>query len=553
MDFSIFMANRHGWRIIMRAAKIATFGCVLLGLAGCLADQRLGDGTPRGLLPDSSMQNDRLAASGNAKVALLLPLSGPNSDIGRQLWDGAVLALFEGGRDDVALLPFDTKGTPVGAGQAAEAAVKAGANVVVGPLFSNSVSAARPVLTAGGIRGIALSNNQAVAGPPIFLIGNHPETQVDAMATYLANSDRRRIVLIGPDTPYLQLLRERLELLDKAGKIQLVDTRLYPPTASYTEIGKDIRSITLYDRRVKALKDFTAIFSDAWRKNEDPEMALEVALDHLSHRLEATRVQLATYSTDGTSTGIPPERRGWAVSETEYSDALSNLLQIYHKQLSIKKTPQEAMDEAVSEFQLRETLGRVNFDAVLLPVGGEPLLVIAPMFEYFNAAQPDVWLLGTDVWDSAASTTAKDLLGGRYVTTTSPAFADFKGRFEKAFGQAPDRLTALAYDALRVAIAEKAETGRVSFNEGFITRPTGFEGVNGRFRFLPSGVNERTLDIVELQATGAKTIYTWQPDQTPTTPPTAAPEMPNTVPPMGPVLPPTPPVSSLDSPAGRKG
>ena len=544
MDFSIFMAERHGWRLATQVARLAAFGCILLGLAGCLADQRLGDGTPRALLPDSSIQGDRLATSGEAKVALLLPMSGSNADIGQQLWDGAVLALFESGRDDIALLPFDTKGTPTGAAEAANAAVKAGANVVVGPLFSSSVSAARPALTAGGIRAIAFSNNQAVAGPPVFLIGNHPETQVDAMATYLANSDRRRIALVGPDTPYLRLIRERLALLDKAGKIQLVDTRLYPPNASYTEIGNAVRSLTLYDRRVKALKDFTAIFSDAWEKNEDPEAALEAALDRLSHRLEASRVRLATYSTDAA-----PERKGWAVSETEYSDALSELLQIYHKQLDNKETPKEAMDEAVSEFQLKETLGRVDFDAVLLPVGGRPLLVIAPMFEYFNASQPDVWLLGTDVWDSVSPARANDLLGGRYVTSTSPAFTDFKGRFEKVFGQSPDRLAASAYDAIRVAITEKTETGRVAFSEDFITRRTGFDGINGRFRFLPSGVNERTLDVVELQKAGAKTVFTWQPDQ----PPAASPETPQTTLPAEPVVPQTPPVSSLDNTAGHNG
>ena len=207
------------------------------------------------------------------------------------------------------------------------------------------------------------------------------------------------------------------------------------------------------------------------------------------------------------------------------------------------------MDEAVSEFQLKETLGRVDFDAVLLPVGGRPLLVIAPMFEYFNASQPDVWLLGTDVWDSVSPARANDLLGGRYVTSTSPAFTDFKGRFEKVFGQSPDRLAASAYDAIRVAITEKTETGRVAFSEDFITRRTGFDGINGRFRFLPSGVNERTLDVVELQKAGAKTVFTWQPDQ----PPAASPETPQTTLPAEPVVPQTPPVSSLDNTAGHNG
>ena len=548
MDFSVFRVGHDGLLFSRQLAKLITLGCVLLGLGGCLANQSLENGTPRGLLPDASLKDDRLAGANNAKVALLLPLSGTSAEIGQQLWNGAVMALFESGRDDVALLPIDTQGTPTGAAKAAEAAVTAGANVVIGPLFSTSVSAARPALSAGGIRGIALSNNQAVAGPPFFLIGNHPETQVDALATYLVNSNRRRIALVGPETPYLQLLRARLVLLDKAGKIELVDTRLYRPNASYTEIAKDVRAITLYDQRVKALKDFTAIFSDAWQSKDDPEEALQLALEHLSQRIEKSRLQPAAYSPD-----IAPEHKSWTVTETEYSNALSDLLQTYQKQLGIKKTPQDAMDEAVSEFQLRETLGRVNFDAVLLPVGGEFLLVIAPMFEYFNASQPDVWLLGTDIWESASPSTAKDLLGSRYVTATSPTWADFKSRFEKTFGQVPDRLSASVYDAVRVAITEKVETGHLSFASDFLTRSTGFEGISGPVRFLPSGVNERTLDIVELQANSAKTVFTWQPDQQPVRVGSPAPGIPKVAPPTTPVAHPAPPLSSLDSTSRSKG
>jgi ABC-type branched-subunit amino acid transport system substrate-binding protein len=479
-------------------------------LAGCSADQHRIGGAPRDLMPDISVQGDRPIESEKARLSVLLPLTGPSADIGTQLWDAAMLALFDGGRDDVMLTPHDTQGTPAGATAAAEAAVKSGAHAVIGPLFSTSVNAAKPVLAAHGIRGIALSNNRSVAGMPFFLIGADPETQIDALASQLAASGRNRILLFGPDTAYLQLLRQRLVLLNKAGKVRLVESQLYRSDASYTDIAKEVRAITLYDRRAAALKQFTAIFAKSWQDHEDPEEALVTALERMSERVDAVRLQLATVGP-----AISSDRKNWVVSEAEYGEALSELLQIYHRQLQIKKNPQDAMLEAVAEFDRRETLGNVDFDTVLLPIGGKPLLVIAPMFAYFNASSPNVWLVGTDVWESTARQPQKDLRGGRYVTTTSHRWKDFRSRFEATFGYAPDPLASTAYDALRVAIAEKQEVGHISLADSFVIRPAGFEGINGPFKFLPGGANERTLEIVELRDDGTTSISTWSPDQHP--------------------------------------
>jgi ABC-type branched-subunit amino acid transport system substrate-binding protein len=487
--------------------------------------------------PETSVQADRRVSDEHAMLSLLLPLTGDSAEIGADLWNAAVLALFDSGRDDVVLMPYDTRGTPEGAVAAAEMAVKNGSNGIIGPLFSSSVTAVRPILAGSDTRGIALSNNRAVAGAPFFLIGNHPETQVDALASYLAAADRKRIVLFGPDTPYLQLLRERLTLLDREGRISLAATRLYRTTSSYTEIANEVRAVTLYDRRATALKEFTAIFSEAWQSHEDPEAALQTALDRLSRKVERAQTILAA----------SPGAGVWGVSAADYEQARSDLLQLYQKQIRAKRAPYHAMAEAIAEFQLRETLGTTNFDAVLLPIGDKPLLVIAPMFEYFNASQPEVWLLGTDVWESTARQLPKDLQGGRFVTSTSPHLESFKERFTTAFGNAPHFLAPAAYDAVRVAIAEKQESGNLSFDEAFLTRQAGFDGVNGRFRFLPTGANERTLQIVELRRGEMANVFTWQPDHEMAAPlPTGT----EPSPPTGPAAPPAqpvPPVSSISS------
>jgi ABC-type branched-subunit amino acid transport system substrate-binding protein len=431
---------------------------------------------------------------------LLFPLSGPNAGTGQQLWDAAVLALFDSGRDDVILVPQDTQGTPTGALAAANAAVKGGANAVIGPLFSSSVKAAKPILAAHGIRGITLSNNRAVAGMPFYVIGNDPEPQVDALVSYLASSGRHRIALLGPDTAYLRLLRERLALHNKIGKVKVIDSVLYRNEASYTEISNEVRAITSYKRRSAALTAFTTAFSDQWRTYKGSENAFQ-------HAFETPRPEKA-----GLTSGTIGDHNSSALSQADYQDARSQLRQIYDNRLRAQKTSQVAMSEAIAEFELRETLGQVDFDAVLLPVSGTQLMMIAPMFEYFNASQPDVWLVGTEIWEPIIRESSRDLLGARYVTGSSHYSKDFQSRFKTSFGYTPEPLASKAYDAVRVAIVEKQETGRISLAEKFVTRGSGFEGVNGRFWFRPNGISHRKLEVVELRANGPEPAFVWDPD-----------------------------------------
>lgn len=491
---------------------VTIIGALLVIVGGCVTERQAQRPSPIDLRPDVSLQADILHARGPTKIGVLLPLTGPHADVGQQLWDAAVLSMFDSARDDIVLVPYDTQGTPTGAIAAAERAGFDGSRLLVGPLFSTSVSAARPVLAKYGLRGIALSNNSAEAGAPFFLIGNHPETQIDALVSYLDSLGRQRLKLFGPDTPYLRIIHARLNELDEAGKIRLVDARLYRNSANYTDISKDVRAITIYDKRVAALKDFTSIFARAWAKFEDPDEALQAALEQLEKRVEKARLQFASFAPAEQQISPAPPRT-WGVTAEEYDSALSDFLNIYRRQNKLYESPQDAMAEAIAEFEQRETLGAVDFDAVLIPIGGRPLLVIAPMFEYFNATKPDLWLLGTDVWENTARIKPRDLVGGRFVTTTSPAWDRFQARFREIFRRQPASITIAAYDAVTVAITEKAETGRSVLDPVFLTRPQGFQGVNGIFQFLASGTNERTLGIAELKPGGTENIYTWTPEE----------------------------------------
>ena len=97
------------------------------------------------------------------RVAILLPLSGPRAALGQAVLDAAMLALFEVADGDFALRPYDTAGTADGAAAAAEKAVADGVKLVIGPVFSDPVRGAAPVVQNANVNIMAFSNNRDVA------------------------------------------------------------------------------------------------------------------------------------------------------------------------------------------------------------------------------------------------------------------------------------------------------------------------------------------------------------------------------------------------------
>lgn len=142
------------------------------------------------------------AGDGPVRVALLLPLSGPNAAVGRSLLNAALMALFDIGDDRLTLMPKDTEGLPEGAIDAAERAVEDGAEIVLGPLFSASVQGAAQVTRVSGPNMVAFSTDRSVAGAGVFLIGFLPQQQVDRVVAFAASQGMQRFAALLPDNAY---------------------------------------------------------------------------------------------------------------------------------------------------------------------------------------------------------------------------------------------------------------------------------------------------------------------------------------------------------------
>ncbi|HEX7906971.1 MAG TPA: penicillin-binding protein activator [Paraburkholderia sp.] len=149
-------------------------------------------------------QQPSAVGSGRVKVGLLLPLSAAgNAGVAAQsMRNAAELALAEFQNPNIQLLIKDDSGTAQGAQQGAQQAVDEGAEIILGPLFAQSVPAAAQVARNRGIPVIAFSTDSSVAGRGVYLLSFLPESDVNRIVDYAAGTGKRSFAAFLPENAY---------------------------------------------------------------------------------------------------------------------------------------------------------------------------------------------------------------------------------------------------------------------------------------------------------------------------------------------------------------
>ncbi len=145
------------------------------------------------------------------KVAILLPLSGPQASVGQSMLQAAQLALFDIGYNSFQLIPRDTNGTVSGASRAASEAIDDGAQIILGPLFANSVRAVQSVAKPKGINVIAFSTDQSLADSSTFIMGFMPTNQVDRITKYTIQNGYKNFAVISTTDKYGDIVTQRFK------------------------------------------------------------------------------------------------------------------------------------------------------------------------------------------------------------------------------------------------------------------------------------------------------------------------------------------------------
>ena len=154
--------------------------------------------------------------------------------------------------------------------------------------------------------------------------------------------------------------------------------------------------------------------------------------------------------------------------------------------------------EFINEIRNLETLGDVNFDAILLPEGGSMLGSLAPLLSYYEIDLSKVKVLGTGLWQDQMLFNEPQLQGGWFAAPENDLANDFIRRYQTAFSKTPPRLVTLGYDAMALVANIIRHQRSPNFSNRVITNPNGFVGLDGIFRFHRTGLVERGLAVYEV-------------------------------------------------------
>jgi hypothetical protein len=166
----------------------------------------------------------------------------------------------------------------------------------------------------------------------------------------------------------------------------------------------------------------------------------------------------------------------------------------------------EAALRALQRLQGVETAGNLPFDSILLPASGQQLLSVAPLLAYHDVDPSEVRFLGTSLWEDPQLLSEPTLQGGWFPAPPPALWNSFRTRYEESFGNTPPRVASLGYDAVALAaVLEQRGSAAGAFlpyTPDAITQSLGFAGIDGIFRFLPTGQVQRGLAVLELQRSG---------------------------------------------------
>jgi branched-chain amino acid transport system substrate-binding protein len=323
------------------------------------------------------------------RVALLLPLSGKSGEMGQSMLKAAQMALFDVGSANFELVPRDTKSTPDGAANAAQAAIADHEALILGPVFAEDLKAVRPIAQSANIPVIAFTTDWKQAGGDTYIMGFLPFAQVSRVAQFAQAKGYDHIGVFAPQTEYCDVV---LSTLQRTGVNVVKVGRYSPQQPDLSEIVADFAATSKVD--------------------------------------------------DG--------------------------------------------------FQ---------FNALMLPIGGEGLRSLMSIFEQHGIRTANVKLLGTGLWDDPNLTRDPAVFGGWFAAPDPALRRDFERRYSENYGGNPPRLASLAYDAtaLSAVLARMGNNGHV-YSRDVLTNPRGFAGIDGVFRFRSDGLSERGLAVLEIQS-----------------------------------------------------
>ncbi|MEP4783634.1 MAG: penicillin-binding protein activator, partial [Erythrobacter sp.] len=188
-------------RILFNRRTVLITGTAAL-LAGCQVVPKtgptVGQGPTSGPSPEPSatvLPTDQT----RHRVALLVPMTGRNGEVGQALANAANMALLDTNAANLRITTYDTSADP---SAAANKALADGNKLILGPLMAQNIPAVAPQARAAKVPIISFSNDSRAAAKNVFVMGHIPEQSINRTVAYARSKGASRFGAVIPNGQY---------------------------------------------------------------------------------------------------------------------------------------------------------------------------------------------------------------------------------------------------------------------------------------------------------------------------------------------------------------
>ena len=330
------------------------------------------------------------------KIGVLLPLTGEFQDTGESFLKAIQLALYDISDENIKIYPKDSKGNAFDAYQSAKELEEEGIEIVIGPIFYESLEKLGEI---NNITFISLTNKNNKIPKNTIAFGINIDSQIDALKKYFDKIEVSKTLLLSPNSKFTEQSKSIEE------KDILKFYRTYSYSTNPKKITQEIEKITKYRERKNDL-----------------------------------------------------ERR---IKILEKSD-------LYKDKRELEKLEQ------------MHTLGKVNFDSVVIIDFGERLKSVLTSFMFSDVSSKRVSFFTINQWFDETLFNESAMQNLYFPSIDFNNLKKFNKKFINTFNEEANKVSILAYDALGL-IYYCWFNNNFQFKVDQLYSKKGFKGLHGEF------------------------------------------------------------------------
>ena len=180
------------------------------------------------------------------KIGLLVPITGENSNVGKQIIQAVQLALKDIKNDQIEIYPRDTQSDPKKTLRSAIELKQLGINLVVGPVFYENLIYLEDV---DDVTFLSLTNKTLDLPKNVISSGINSTSQINAIKKFIELNEIKKSIFLIPNLNYDLEIKKGI----KDSKIKIFKQYFYDNEP--TKLTKQIEKITNYAIRKQNLID----------------------------------------------------------------------------------------------------------------------------------------------------------------------------------------------------------------------------------------------------------------------------------------------------------